>query len=532
MTEFDPHTPVIIGVGQIIDRLGEEGYEALSAVDLAARASSFALADTGAAPEAVAAAIDTVGGIRQFEISTPGAPAPLGKSNNYPRSVSSRIGANPRRAILEVGGGQSSQHLVTELAAEVASGRSDVALAFGSEAISTARALAGREDRPDFTETVEGDLEDRGFGLEGLISTEATKHGLTGAPSQYALLENARRARLGLTWAEYNQAMGALFAPFTKVAAANPYASAPVERTPEELVTPTEANRPIADPYLRYVVARDQVNQGAAVLIASAAKARELGVPEDKWVYLHGHADLRERDLLDRQDLSASPAAQAATSIALDMAGLTADEVTTWDFYSCFPIPVFNAAVDGLGLAADDPRGLTLTGGLPFFGGAGNNYSMHAIAETVDRARKAPGTFGFVGANGGMMSKYSVGVYSTTPREWQDDRSAEPQAELNALPAVPQVSQANGWARVETYTITHDRAGRKTGIVVGRLEATDERFVAQALEGDDEALALLESEEPIGQRVWAVTVTDGNRVTTSPERAAAAPTIPTAPATV
>ena len=24
-----------------------------------------------------------------------------------------------------------------------------------------------------------------------------------------------------------------------------------------------------------------------------------------------------------------------------------------------------------------------MTGGLPFFGGAGNNYSMHAIAETV-----------------------------------------------------------------------------------------------------------------------------------------------------
>src|SRR4051812_35949936 len=95
-TELNPHTPVIIGVGQIIDRLGEDGYEALSPVDLAARAASSALADTGVVSEAVAAAIDTVGCVRQFEISIRGAPAPLGKSNNYPRSVSSKIGANPR----------------------------------------------------------------------------------------------------------------------------------------------------------------------------------------------------------------------------------------------------------------------------------------------------------------------------------------------------------------------------------------------------------------------------------------------------
>ena len=40
---------------------------------------------------------------------------------------------------------------------------------------------------------------------------------------------------------------------------------------------------------------------------------------------------------------------------------------------------------------------------------------MHAIAETVERARQAPGSYGFVGANGGVMSKYSAGVYSTRP---------------------------------------------------------------------------------------------------------------------
>lgn len=521
MPELDPRTPVLIGVGQIIDRFGEEGYEGLSAVDLAARAASRALDDAEADTRGIAQAIDTVAGIRQFEISTPGAPAPLGKSNNYPRSVAQRLGAEPRRAVLEVGGGQGPQHLVTELAGNIAAGRSRVALVFGSEAISTARALAKSPQKPDFSETVDGSLEDRGLGLKGLISMELANHGLTDAPSQYALLENARRHRLGLTKTGYAQQIGQLFAPFTAVAAENPYASAPVKRSADELTTPTEANRPIAEPYCRYVVARDQVNQGAAVLLASIEAARELGVPESKWVFVHGHADVRERNLLDRPDLSTSPAAQLASKAALDMAGITTDNVSTWDFYSCFPIPVFNAAVDGLGLSASDPRGLTLTGGLPFFGGAGNNYSMHAIAETVQRARKEPGSFGFVGANGGIMSKYSTAVYSTTPKQWQQDRSHHVQELVDAPAAVPQVSRANGWATIETYTVKHDREGRKAGIVIGRLENTGERFVAMGLENDQEILTLLNSDEPIGQRVWAVSTGPGNRVTTTAERAQA-----------
>src|SRR5262249_39061000 len=155
----------------------------------------------------------------------------------------------------------------------------------------------------------------------------------------------------------------------------------------------------------------------AAVLLMSVAAARRFGVPEDRWVFLHGHADLRERTLMERADLSSSPASVIAARHALEIAGITTADLAWIDLYSCFPAPVFNIC-DGLGLAPDDPRGLTLTGGLPFFGGAGNNYSMHAIAEIVQRTRSHPGSFGFVGANGGIMGKYSVGVYSTTPAPW------------------------------------------------------------------------------------------------------------------
>jgi acetyl-CoA C-acetyltransferase len=232
-------------------------------------------------------------------------------------------------------------------------------------------------------------------------------------------------------------------------------------------------------------------------------------------VFLHGHADLRERALMERADLSASPASVMAARHALDVAGITAGDLATLDLYSCFPAPVFNIC-DGLGIAPDDPRGLTLTGGLPFFGGPGNNYSMHAIAETVQRARSKPGSFGLVGANGGFMSKYSAGVYCTTPAPWTADRSAELQAEIDDLPAPEEARQADGWAVIETYTVRHSRDGGRTGIVIGRLDADGRRFVAK---GDDDGLLdLLTSGEPVGARVYTRSFGTGNTVTTSDAR--------------
>jgi acetyl-CoA C-acetyltransferase len=512
---LDPRTPVIVGVGQSSERLDEPGYRRRSPVDLAADAAREALADTGADLAAVAAVINTVAGIRQFENSVPGARAPLGRSDNYPRSVAGRIGAAPDRAILEVSGGQGPQHLVNELAAEIAAGHGEAALLFGSEAISTIEHYAKADDKPDFTEHAEGSLEDRGYGLQGMVSRHLAAHGLAGAPVQYALFDNARRARLKQNREEYAAAMGALFAPFTKVAAANPHASAPVERTAEELVTPTGANRSIVDPYTRYIVAREKVNQGAAVLLMSVAAARRLGVPEGRWVFLRGHADLRERRLMERADLSSSPASVMAARHALEVAHIKADDLAWIDLYSCFPAPVFNIC-DGLGIAPDDPRGLTLTGGLPFFGGAGNNYSMHAIAETVQRARAVPGSFGLVGANGGAMSKYSAGVYSTTPAPWTPDNSHDLQDEIDNWPAPQEAVQADGWGAIETYTLRHNRDDSRTGIVIGRLEADDRRFIAKG--EDDALLGLLTSGEPIGARVYARSFGTGNRVTVSKER--------------
>nr|WP_062331471.1 acetyl-CoA acetyltransferase [Herbidospora sakaeratensis] len=489
----DHRTPVLVGAGQVSERLGDPGYRARSPVDLAAGAAALALA--GVDPRE----IDVIAAVRQFEISTPRAVALLGRSDNFPRSVARRVGADPARAILDVTGGQSPQRLVTELAAAIAAGESAAALVVGAEAISTVAHLIGRADRPDFTEHTPGGLEDRGHGLDGLVDAELDRHGLRGAPAQYALFENARRARLGQTREVYAHGMGALFAPFTRVAAANPHAAAPTERTAEELVTVSERNRVIADPYTRYVVAREKVNQGAAVLLTSVATARRLGIPSGRWVYVHGHADVRDQDLLHRPDLSRGPAAVLAVTDALAQAGATPADVAAADLYSCFPIAVTNVT-DTIPLTCP----LTLTGGLPFFGGPGNAYSLHAIAEAVAFCRAHPGDLALVGANGGLLSKYSAGLYATTPAPWREQ--SDLQGQVDAWPKVPTATEADGPATIETYTIRHSRDGRRTGIVLARLD-DGRRFVATA------DPALLTTGEPIGARVVARASSEGNRVT-------------------
>ena len=270
------NTPILIGVGEASERIDAADYAALSPVALAAAA---ALADAGFS----GAAVDVIAAIRQFEVSGAGAVAPFGKSDNFPRSVGKRIGADPKRAILEVVGGQGPQHLVNEFAHAIAAGEMDVALMVGSEAISTVRHLQGKGETRDWSETVEGQLEDRGYGMDGLLTADVAIHGARTAIQLYALFENARRGKANMARKDYALEMGKLFAPFTKVASGNPHAMSREVFTAEELATVTGPNRLTSDPFPRRMVARDQANQGAAVLMTSVSRARALGLLACTW---------------------------------------------------------------------------------------------------------------------------------------------------------------------------------------------------------------------------------------------------------
>jgi len=503
------HTPVVVGVGEWSERIDMPDYRALSPVEMAAEAARRACKDAGG--NSVNTSIDVIVGLRQFEAMTPTTIAPFGRADNFPRAVAKRLGLHPARAVLEVLGGQAPQHLVGEFCGRIAKSEARTVLLMGSESMSTVRHLKSRGETRDWSEKIEGQLEDRGMGSDNILSEVELAHGVVDPPQVYALLENARRARLSLSRSDYAvKQMGSLFAPFTEVAARNPHAASRDVFTAEQLATPSERNRMIADPYTRQLVARDQVNQAAAVLVTSVGEARRLGIPEAKWVFLHGYADLEEKTVLKRADLSRSPAAVAACRAALESAGVGVPEIDVFELYSCFPIAVLNIA-DGLGLALDDPRGFTVTGGLPYFGGPGNNFAMHSIAEMVPALRARPGSFGLVGANGGYMSKYSAGVYSTTPVPWTPCDSKPVQARLDAADSPAIAAKADGWGRIESYTIAYDKGAPARAIIVGRLENGDQRFMATTAKNDGVTVATMVDQEPIGQRVFATSGAAGNR---------------------
>ena len=170
------------------------------------------------------------------------------------------------------------------------------------------------------------------------------------------------------------------------------------------------------------------------------------------------------------------------------------------DLYSCFPVVVQMAAAE-LGLSLEDPqRPLTLTGGLTFGGGPGNNYTSHGIAQAAGALRAAPGTTALVSGLGWYATKHAFGLYASRPPAhggkepfaWRDV-----QREVDALPRCDVDPAATGPVRVETYTVTFDREGRpERGILVCR---TPEGTRAWANVGDADALQRLCAEEGIGR---------------------------------
>ncbi|HEY4331033.1 MAG TPA: hypothetical protein VGM78_00625, partial [Ilumatobacteraceae bacterium] len=218
------------------------------------------------------------------------------------------------------------------------------------------------------------------------------------------------------------------------------------------------SNRMIGFPYTKYMNSNNDVDMSAAVIMCSAAKAEALGVPRDRWVFIHAGADCHEHTFIsNRITFAQTPAIALGGKRALDLAGLTIDDIDIVDLYSCFPSAV-QLGAQSLGLGLD--RQLTRTGGLPFAGGPWNNYVMHAIASVMDDVRANPGSPGLVWANGGYCTKHSFGVYSTEPAA-AGFRHAHPQDEIEAMPQrdVAEAEAAAGPATIEAYSIMHDRDG-------------------------------------------------------------------------
>jgi len=491
-------TPVLIGAGQFTYRgAAETSPSPLAMIKIAAERAA---ADAGLAPEKLAGldALTVVG----FTVDAAGNQGrfPFPRLHNPPASLARRLGADPRYQAYSHMGGNTPQQVVNMLSERIARGESEFALAVGAEFLGalTKRLKAGASF--DDFETEDDLPEPARFGdPRPGTSHQEQLHGLGAPINTYPLFENALRARDKRGLADHALRMGRLMAPFTRVAAQNPDAWFPIERTAEELVAVTDRNRMVGFPYPKYLNAIMEVDQSAGVLITSVKKARELGVPQDRWVFLHGCADAADLwHVTERQNYTSSPAMRMTGQRALEMAGVGLGQIDLIDLYSCFPAAV-EIGAEALGLDLDDPRGLTVTGGLPYAGGPGNNYVMHSIAVMMRRLRERPGAFGLVTGNGWYLTKQSTGVYSTQPIEgaWAREDPVVIQRQIDALPHPRVVERPEGPATIETYTVVHSRDGYRLGIVIGR-DSAGHRFVAETPK-DEATLRGLEAVESVGR---------------------------------
>ncbi len=219
----------------------------------------------------------------------------------------------------------------------------------------------------------------------------------------------------------------------------------------------------VAFPYTKLLVANLPVDMGACYIMTSYENALSLGVTRDRMVFPLCGADANDHWYIsDRPALDQSPAMTALWRILREF-GTDEDGLAHLDLYSCFPT-VVQSACDVLGVDAfDSSRIPTITGGLTFGGGPGNNYVTHSIATMVGTLRADPTSHGLVTGLGWFATKHSWGTYATSPPP-QGFRWHEAQPDVDRLPVCPW-GVYDGDVVIESYTVSYGRDGEPRKLI-------------------------------------------------------------------
>lgn len=482
----DANTPVVIGASQFtIKEKNPEKF--LDPLQMLVRIAKESAEDSGIG-EKLIKNIDTVA-VVNVAGWTP---------DNAPGLVAEALGVTATTELTTEVGGELALTLVNNVAERIKAGSSQVAFIAGSNNLAQATQAMKQQVPIEWPKGGNGAPERIGATTPG--NSDLEKHyGINAPTNVYPMIENALRARRQRGIDEHQQKIGELMHRFTKIAASNPHAWFPIERSVEEITTANESNRMISFPYPKYMNAVLNTDQAAGIFIVSQAIADQLGVPQEKRVYWWGGANTYERSwfISERGAIGESPALMECAQRTYKNANVTLDDIQHIDFYSCFPVAV-ELGCEAYSIAEDDPRGLTITGGLPYAGGPGNNYPMHSLATMIQRLRQHPGDKGLVTGNGWYVTKHSATVWSTEPNP--NTPTSAPGTEPTTGPEpLPVIEIANGDAVVDSYTVNYSRQGKpEQGIVLGHLVSNGERFIAN-VESDQRVLDDFVAQEGVGR---------------------------------
>jgi acetyl-CoA C-acetyltransferase len=477
---IDENHPVIVATGQVIERDG-----LVSPVGLMTRAAEICLGEVPGLRRRIQhlSVVNVLSGV---------GPAP---ASDLARSLQ----IQPDRVETTAVGGNGPQWLVSRLADSISTGDLEVALIAGGE---TQRSIAMRRDAKTDQDDAAPDPvvgDDRlGFGPAELGA------GLLAPVHLYPLFESVLAHKAGRSFKEQREFLGRLLSPMTKAAASHDCAWFPVERIASDISDVSDENRLVSEVYSKRMCAFLGVDQAASVLMCSYGVAKAAGIA-DRCVFCWSGADASDVWFPSaRPDPGSSPGLRVAGTAALGAASLNVDDMRLLDFYSCFPC-VLEMACDAFELDPHDSRGLTVTGGLPYFGGPGNAYSLFAIATMADMLRRNGGTFeaGLVSSIGWYATKHSVGVYASAPNDkgWSRGHTDKEQMEINSseLPIALEVPATGVPAIVDASAVHYNSTGDVTGAPL--LATLDDGRRVAAAAAETVKLSELAGLNLVGERV-------------------------------
>ncbi|MGY3239254.1 MULTISPECIES: acetyl-CoA acetyltransferase [unclassified Bradyrhizobium] len=466
--------PVIVGIGEIVDR-PKEITEGLEPLDLLEQALRRAEADAGAKLLSEVQSLDVVNFLSW-------------RYRDPEKLLAQRLGVSPAHCHYGPVGGESPIRFIHEAAKRIARGECAVAAVCGAEAQSTATKADRAGVKLPWTPFARDVPEPkRGAAFQKPL---AVRLGVFRPVTVYPFYEAASSAHWGQTPREAMAESGTLWSRYSEVAAQNPNAWLKRRYAPDEITTPTADNRLIAWPYNKLMVANPSVNMGGALLLTSLAKARALGIAEDKLVYPLGGASAEEpRDYLLRDQFYESHPQNAVLKTVMDLAGGDGKKFDAIELYSCFPcVPKMARRTLGLGIDVQP----TVNGGLTFFGAPLNTYMTHAACAMVRRVRGGA-KLGLLYGQGGFVTKHHALVLTKMqPRDvLAQETSVQAEADRNKR-AVPEfVTEASGRGKVESFTVLYGRGGDvEHGVVMLRTE-DDRRTLARIPAGESATLAHL-----------------------------------------
>jgi acetyl-CoA C-acetyltransferase len=459
---IDPRTPVLIGYGQVNQHDDHPRVEPVDLMVAAARA--------GADPR-VLEAVDSIRvvGVLSWRYRDPGL------------LLAQRLRAKEATTRCTGVGGNVPQTLVNQACLDIQAGRADVVLIAGAETWRTRTRLRARGAKPDWSRQDESipmaPGADDGVPMAGPAELRIK---LDRPAFVYPMFDQAIRIAAGESPDAHRRRIGELWSQFSAVAAANPHAWSRNTLSADEIWRPGPGNRMISWPYTKLMNSNNMVDQGAALVLASAEKATYLQIPSDRWVFPYVGTDAHDTYAIgERAEFYRSPAIRIAGLRALELADKGIDDIELIDIYSCFPSAVQVAAAE-LGLpVGDTSRPLTVTGGMTFAGGPWNNYVSHAIATMAEKLVANPGHRGLVTANGGYLTKHSIGIYGTEPPT-HEFRWEDVQSDVNREPTRKLEVEWSGIGTVESWTTPFNRTG-----------SAEKAFLAVRTPDDARTLALI-----------------------------------------